>query len=113
MPRQQEVLWLMITVTLRPLFMSRSSLLFVIASVLLTGCNPFEPVGGYEYKDCQYTLRKEAGYKDMSGSARLAFLERCRAGRGLQPAPKCVEAQAQGKPHCEYEPAPSKPQFRW
>ena len=93
--------------------MPRTAAALFIASTVLAGCNPFEPTGGYEYKDCHYTLKKQSDYTAMSGAARLAFIDRCMADKGLQPADKCVAAQAQGKPHCEYEPAPSKPQFRW
>lgn len=81
--------------------------------MLLAGCNPAEPTAGWDYKDCRLMLTKMPEYMDMGGSRRLTTIDQCMAEKGLRPSSKCNAAAAQGKPHCEYEPAPQTAAFRW
>lgn len=85
----------------------------LFASILLAACNPAERTEGWEYKDCRFTLTKRPDYSDMGGDARLKVIDQCMREKGLRPSSKCTAAGAQGKPHCEYEPAPQNPTFKW
>ena len=75
----------------------------LMTSLALSACNPFEPAGGFEYKDCRHALETRADHDLIAGLDRLVIIDQCMAGKGLRPSPKCVAAGAQGKPHCEYE----------
>lgn len=71
--------------------------------LLLAACNPFQPEAGFDYKECETTLKKLPRYTELSGGDRLAFIDTCMAEKNLRPTEKCVAAGAQGKPHCEYQ----------
>lgn len=88
-------------------------LAFLVASMLLAGCNPAEPTAGWEYKDCRFTLTKLPDYDAMGGDARLKFIDQCMQDKGMRASSKCTSAGAQGKPHCEYERTPPSPSFKW
>lgn len=84
--------------------MSRTVLLS-FSVLLLSGCDPFAPTGGFEYKECRHKLETRADHDQIAGGNRLAIIDRCMAEKGFRPSAKCVAAGAQGKPHCDYEDA--------
>lgn len=83
--------------------MLRYAPFLLMASLALSACSPFEPTGGFEYKECRHALEKLPHYDLIPGGDRLKIIHQCMAEKGLSPAAKCVAAQAQGKPHCDYE----------
>jgi hypothetical protein len=79
------------------------ALVFPLILILLTACNPFAPTAGFDYKECRHKLEQLPQYEQIRGLDRLRFIDQCMVAKGLRPSARCVGAQAQGKPHCEYE----------
>jgi hypothetical protein len=77
----------------------------LLAACGLAACDPFAPVAGSDFKECRYDLERLPNYRQLSGGERLQVIHQCMERKGLRATEKCVAAGAQGKPHCEYEPA--------
>lgn len=84
--------------------MSRTVFL-LLSALVLSGCDPFAPTVGFDYKECRHKLETRADHDQIPGGDRLVIIDRCMAEKGFRPSPKCVAAGAQGKPHCDYEPS--------